>query len=260
MSLISLAQYGKENKVVVQTKRDLFTTITELALSFTHGEIITIGGRPSTGKSEILLKVLETRNIHRKEKSLFINFNKSPLFQFSTIEFQLKGGGEDQNVLMSDVTISKYHEAIELIESAISEHQIETIYLDDIYCFETFIDGDKIEFIDEHFCYSHNMIMNSANFYSKLVEIVNIQNVNIILTAPLLRSVEERGGDKKPLIVDLYTHDLELVSSKILLVYKPENYGFEEDENGNSVINKTTVLVKRNKQQASNYAIDYWME
>ena len=61
----------------------------------------------------------------------------------------------------------------------------------------------------------------------------------ILLQYKLGRSVEDRGGDKIPVISDLNDHyDLKTACSKIFYLYRPGYYGITEDEDGNPTQDK----------------------
>ena len=65
----------------------------------------------------------------------------------------------------------------------------------------------------------------------------------------LSRSVETRGGDKRPILSDLreggtFEQDL----NKALFLYRPEYYGFETDSEGNSTAGIAEIIVAKNRE------------
>lgn len=79
-------------------------------------------------------------------------------------------------------------------------------------------------------------------------EIAKEINVPIIALSQLSRSVETRGGDKRPLLSDLresgaIEQDADIVS----FIYRPEYYGLTEDESGMPTTNLAQVIVAKNR-------------
>jgi replicative DNA helicase len=82
-------------------------------------------------------------------------------------------------------------------------------------------------------------------------EIAKELNIPIIALSQLSRSVEQRGGDKKPVLSDLresgaIEQDADIVS----FIYRPEYYGFLQDEDGNSNAGIGEIIIAKHRNGA----------
>ena len=81
-------------------------------------------------------------------------------------------------------------------------------------------------------------------------------NIPVIALAQLSRAVESRGGDKRPQLSDLKeSGDIEQDADVVSFLYRPEYYGINEDDNGNSLEGITELITKKNRHGET--GIDY---
>lgn len=72
--------------------------------------------------------------------------------------------------------------------------------------------------------------------------------IPLIALSQLSRSVESRGGDKRPQLSDLRdSGSIEQDADAVLFIYRPEYYGIPEDEEGNSTSGLTEVIFAKHR-------------
>ena len=73
-------------------------------------------------------------------------------------------------------------------------------------------------------------------------------DIPVVVLCQLSRAVETRGGDKKPMLSDLReSGSLEQDADQVLFLYRPEYYGMDADEQGNSLKGIAYVIVGKNR-------------
>lgn len=79
-------------------------------------------------------------------------------------------------------------------------------------------------------------------------EIAKEINVPIIALSQLSRSVETRGGDKKPMLSDLRESGaIEQDADIVTFIYRPEYYGITEDEDGMPTADRGDIIIAKNR-------------
>lgn len=98
---------------------------------------------------------------------------------------------------------------------------------------------------------SGNREQEISTISRSIKEIAKELNVPVIALSQLSRSVEQRGGDKRPVLSDLresgaIEQDADIVS----FIYRPEYYGFIQDDNGNSNHGIGEIIVAKHRNGA----------
>lgn len=72
--------------------------------------------------------------------------------------------------------------------------------------------------------------------------------IPIIALSQLSRSVEQRGGDKRPQLSDLRESGaIEQDADMVIFCYRPEYYKIEQDETGASVIDRMSLIIAKHR-------------
>lgn len=73
-------------------------------------------------------------------------------------------------------------------------------------------------------------------------------NIPVIALSQLSRAVENRPGDKRPMLSDLReSGSIEQDADKVIFLYRPEYYGYSEDENGRSTAGICEAIFAKNR-------------
>ncbi|WP_026904863.1 replicative DNA helicase [Pedobacter glucosidilyticus] len=82
-----------------------------------------------------------------------------------------------------------------------------------------------------------------------LKQVAKELNVPVIALSQLSRAVENRpGGSKRPMLSDLRESGaIEQDADMVLFLYRPEYYGLEQDENGNSTAGVGEVIIAKHR-------------
>ena len=81
----------------------------------------------------------------------------------------------------------------------------------------------------------------------KLFQVAGRMKIAVILTIGVNRSVETRGGSKRPCLYDLRDWcQLETFSSQVMFVYRPEYYYLDTFEDGTTAIDMADIMVEKN--------------
>jgi replicative DNA helicase len=116
--------------------------------------------------------------------------------------------------------------------------------------------GVKVIFVDYLQLLSSNRYRNSreleiSHISRELKNLARDLNICVVATSQLSRSVEQRGGDKRPILSDLRESGaIEQDADKVFFLYRPEYYGFRINDMGMSNERLLELIMAKNRSGA----------
>jgi len=225
-----------------------------------RGEYVVIGGRPAMGKTHLLMNL--ALNMSTKVPVLYCSFDLSEGLLMKRMVAALSGISLNQMMLGALNRLE-----LQLIESVKAEFQARKLWISDQRTNSLQVlrercrkhveeDGVKVVFIDYIQLigsdrYRHNREMEMSYVSRELKAIAREFNVLLIASSQLSRMVETRGGDKRPILSDLReSGSIEQDADKVFFLYRPEYYGFLQDEDGNTTDGITELILAKNRSGA----------
>jgi replicative DNA helicase len=142
---------------------------------------------------------------------------------------------EDAPIFIDDTSLLSIFELRGKCMQQAEEHQIGLIVIDNI----------QIMRDNNHSGVHQQDISNISRSLKALAEELDIP---IIVISQLSRSVETRGGIRKPQLSDLNEFgSIHQEADMVLFVYRPEYYGIIEDDIGESTRGKAEIIIAKNK-------------
>ncbi|MCS6834206.1 MAG: replicative DNA helicase, partial [Flammeovirgaceae bacterium] len=116
-----------------------------------------------------------------------------------------------------------------------AQHQIQLVVIDYLQLMR----GDNTK---------GNREQEIASISRALKQIAKELNIPVMALSQLNRSVETRGGEKRPLLSDLReSGSIEQDADIVMFLYRPDYYGITEDESGNSCKGLVEVIIAKNR-------------
>ncbi|MBN1111453.1 MAG: replicative DNA helicase [Bacteroidales bacterium] len=241
-----------------------FTKLDKLTSGWQPSDLLIIAARPAMGKTAFVLSM--TRN-------MAVGFNKAvSIFSLEMASVQLvmrliASETELQAEKLKKGTLQP-HEWTQL-ETKIKNLENAPIYIDDtpgisIFEFRAKARRLKQQYDIQIIIIDYLQLMTGppetrgnreqevSMISRSLKGIAKELNVPIIALSQLNRSVETRGGDKRPQLSDLRESGaIEQDADMVMFIHRPEYYGQDQDEAGNSLKGIAEIIVAKHRNGAT---------
>jgi replicative DNA helicase len=254
----------ENNTQTINSIQTGFNNLDQLINGFNLGEFIVFGARPGMGKTSLMINL--ALNFSKSFPVLYFTFDLSENALSSRIISNLTSIDTEkithQKLEDKDLTtIQNIENTIELFQLYINEGYSHSMTSFRLHCEKMinekgvkFIFIDYIQLMSSH-KYKNRRELEVSHISRELKRIAKELNVCVIATSQLSRAVEQRGGDKKPILSDLRESGaIEQDADKVIFIYRPEYYGFTQDEDGNATFNLMQLLVVKNRVGAQGTA------
>ena len=239
-----------------------FMDIDRITSGFQRSDMIVIAGRPAMGKTAFVLSMARNTAVEYNMGVAFFSLEMSSVQLVKRLiasETRLsadklrKGNLREDEYQQLHARISKLATAPIFIDDTPGlsifdlrakcrrlkmQHNIEMVIIDYLQLMSA-KDGKG----------TGNREQEISTISRSIKEIAKELNIPIIALAQLSRSVETRGGDKKPILSDLRESGaIEQDADIVGFLYRPEYYGFatDEDNNSNRGIGEVIIAKHRN--------------
>lgn len=221
------------------------------------GEFVVIGGRPGMGKTQLLVEL--TLELSKTTPVLFFSYDLSAhhltqrfmsavselsvnqiIYGQLSAEQRLKLSQDAQQLSSHQMLLNETcHSSIEEFKVSCKQH-VETEKIKVVVI-------DYLQLLSERKT-RQNRDAELSFITRELKNLAKDLQICIVASSQLSRSLETRGGDRKPLLSDLRESGaIEQNADKVLFIYRPEYYGFMQDEFGNSTQGLVEIIVAKNR-------------
>ncbi len=214
--------------------------------AFNQGDLIVVAGRPSMGKTQLMINM--SLNMSKKDNVLYVTSDLSARLlsrrflattaESSNIEKMKKDSTKKEEYNFSNLIISENKELKEIITLCRNQFKLNNI---------------KVVFIDYLQLLNNVYLLKNpekklCTMLNKLKQLAVELNICIVVSSQLNKKAEARGFASYPQLCDLRDMGAsEKLASKVLILYRPEYYGFELDDENKDTKGILKVSFVKNK-------------
>lgn len=236
-----------------------FTRLDRLTSGWQKSDLIIIAARPSMGKTALVLSMTRNMSVDHSRPVAFFSLEMSSIQLVNRLII-----GETQ--LSSDKIRSGRLENYEWeqLEYKIKDLEKAPIYVDDTPAISIFEFRAKCRRLKQKYDIQAvvidylQLMTGSRETGSREQEVSNISrslksvakelDIPVIALSQLNRSVEMRSGNKRPQLSDLRESGaIEQDADLVIFIHRPEYYGLDVDEEGNSLKGIAEIIVAKHR-------------
>lgn len=253
---IEQARKNKEGLTGIPTG---FTRLDDLTAGFHPGQMIVVASRPAMGKTAFILTMSRNMAVNYEKPVAIFSLEMDAIELVNRLisaEAEIESSKLKKGKL-SDEEVEKMYKKTEQLSKA-------KIFIDDTPALTVFelrakcrrlkarhdIQMVVIDYLQLMSGSSHggNREQEISAISRSIKSIAKELGIPILALSQLSRAVETRGGDKKPQLSDLRESGaIEQDADMVMFLYRPEYYGIEVDEMGNSTKGIAEVIVAKHR-------------
>jgi replicative DNA helicase len=240
-----------------------FTDLDRLTSGWQRSDLIIVAARPSMGKTAFVLSMARNMAVDHKVPVAFFSLEMSNI-QLVNRLIVSESGLSSEKIRNGKITQDEWTQLTVKIKN-LSEAKI---FIDDTPALSIFefrakcrrlkaqhdigvVVIDYLQLMTGPAETKGNREQEVSTISRSLKAIAKELNVPILALSQLNRSVETRGGNKRPQLSDLRESGaIEQDADVVTFIHRPEYYGLLEDEDGNSTLGVAELIVAKHRNGA----------
>lgn len=241
-----------------------FSELDRITSGWQPSDLVIVAARPSMGKTAFVLSMARNMSVDHKVSVAFFSLEMSSI-QLVNRLLVSESGIPHEKIRNGKLTPHEWTQ----LTTKINDLKNSQIFIDDTPALSIFelrakcrrlkaqhdvgiIIIDYLQLMTGPNDARGNREQEVSTISRSLKAIAKELDVPIIALSQLNRSVETRGGNKRPQLSDLRESGaIEQDADMVLFIHRPEYYGFMEDEEGNSLVGLAEIIVSKHRNGAT---------
>lgn len=228
--------------------------------AFMPGELMVVAGRPSMGKSSLVLSMLHHICGELRKPVAMVSLECSKEIITQRLLSQVTGLPHNR-IRSGELTETEWQK---LAQKAEEINHYPLYILDPPFATPSYLRMEAIRLVQKYgvemlvIDYLQLMKVHRKTYMNRELEIAEVcrslktiareLEIPVLVVSQLSRAVETRGGDKRPVLSDLReSGSIEQEADKVLFIYRGEYYGLDTDWEGRPTKNVADIIVGKNR-------------